>query len=562
MSVRIVLIASVIASLVFILDLATPLGVAGGVPHLALILCGWWFHERSAVFFLAVVGTILTILGYFLSPEAGVDWIVLLNRGYALFALWATSIFVWWTWRDRRNGDSETAREESLEPKKGIHRLGKEGVFVLALIAVIIASSWGILSRIENGVKADIAKSIETILEKSHAAIRHRYAAEKHMATVWANDMRIKAFTERLLELSRHPATLKNSAVQNDVRKLLLPVIKASGLRGYFIIDKEYTNLASSRDNNIGLKNLLGKQSNFLARVWAGETNISLPLPSEVPLENDAGQLLTDVSTMFAAAPIRDTKGNVIAIFTFRMDPVVVFSSVFLQSQTGESGETYLFDKTGLLISESRFNETLTRIGMLKQDGRSNLHVHLHDPGVDLTLGHKPTLPLDQQPLTLMARSATQGKSGANLDGYRDYRGVPVVGTWHWDEELKIGIASEVDVQEAFSTYHDMRFFVLFSSGLSVALLITLGVGSFLSKQNLWAAKQQADFANNAKSDLLANMSHELRTPLNAVIGFSSVMKSQVFGPMNSKYLDYAKDINSAGGHLLELINDIPCLSG
>jgi len=63
--------------------------------------------------------------------------------------------------------------------------------------------------------------------------------------------------------------------------------------------------------------------------------------------------------------------------------------------------------------------------------------------------------------------------------------------------------------------------------------------------------------ASKAKSDFLANMSHELRTPLNAIIGFSDTMRSEVFGTINEKYMEYASDIYNSGNHLLELINDI-----
>jgi len=75
---------------------------------------------------------------------------------------------------------------------------------------------------------------------------------------------------------------------------------------------------------------------------------------------------------------------------------------------------------------------------------------------------------------------------------------------------------------------------------------------------SLAKARDQAEAANRAKSEFLANMSHELRTPLNAVIGFSEVMRDEVFGRLgNQRYQDYARDIHESGSHLLGLINDI-----
>jgi signal transduction histidine kinase len=68
----------------------------------------------------------------------------------------------------------------------------------------------------------------------------------------------------------------------------------------------------------------------------------------------------------------------------------------------------------------------------------------------------------------------------------------------------------------------------------------------------------EADKANRAKSEFLANMSHELRTPLNAIIGFSDILKKELFGAIgNDKYAEYIRDINDSGHHLLAIINDI-----
>lgn len=74
----------------------------------------------------------------------------------------------------------------------------------------------------------------------------------------------------------------------------------------------------------------------------------------------------------------------------------------------------------------------------------------------------------------------------------------------------------------------------------------------------LRAAKDLAEDANRTKTEFLANISHELRTPLNSIIGFTDIMREEIFGPIKEpKYLEYAADVNNSGRHLLSLINDV-----
>lgn len=82
------------------------------------------------------------------------------------------------------------------------------------------------------------------------------------------------------------------------------------------------------------------------------------------------------------------------------------------------------------------------------------------------------------------------------------------------------------------------------------------------ARANSDEARRRAEEANLAKSKFLATMSHELRTPLNAIIGFSEVMKSELFGAHAvAEYKDYSNDIHRSGQHLLMLINEILDLS-
>ena len=82
------------------------------------------------------------------------------------------------------------------------------------------------------------------------------------------------------------------------------------------------------------------------------------------------------------------------------------------------------------------------------------------------------------------------------------------------------------------------------------------------AKLNSDEARRRAEGANLAKSRFLATMSHELRTPLNAILGFSEVMKAELFGPHSvPTYKEYSSDIHASGQHLLMLINEILDLS-
>ncbi len=119
-------------------------------------------------------------------------------------------------------------------------------------------------------------------------------------------------------------------------------------------------------------------------------------------------------------------------------------------------------------------------------------------------------------------------------------------------------------LRQAYPWEREIKFPVLDKNGKVVAIggyVFDITAGKEAEVQ-LVRALRAAEEANRAKSEFLATMSHELRTPLNAIIGFSEVIRREVFGPIeNAAYQGYADDIHASGQQLLDLLGGIIDLS-
>ena len=91
---RIVILGFLLAISIFVIDLTIPLGVAGGVPYIAVVLLGMWFSGRGFTISAAITASILTLLGFFYSPSGGVMWQVIFNRFLALFTICVTACLI------------------------------------------------------------------------------------------------------------------------------------------------------------------------------------------------------------------------------------------------------------------------------------------------------------------------------------------------------------------------------------------------------------------------------------------------------------------------------------
>ncbi len=126
-------------------DLMLPLGVAEGVLYMAVVLLGL-FHSRQYIIVAAVCGSILTIAGLLLSPSSGGAemWKVLMNRGLALFVIWATSILCIYYKRAEKNRAVEKHYERLLQLVAVASNQASsfEGAMRICLEAVCKSTQW------------------------------------------------------------------------------------------------------------------------------------------------------------------------------------------------------------------------------------------------------------------------------------------------------------------------------------------------------------------------------------------------------------------------------------
>src|SRR5262249_38964144 len=176
------------------------------------------------------------------------------------------------------------------------------------------------------------------------------------------------------------------------------------------------------------------------------------------------------------AAPLRDESGIPVGMLALRIRPEADFTRILQVARKGTSGETYAVDKSGLLLSESRFDDDLKQLGLLPdhEEARSIINLAVRDPGVDMMAGERPTGHRKEMPLTRAAAGAVSRVAGFDVEGYRDYRGVVSLGAWRWLPDYEMGVITEVDRAEAYRALQIVRgtFWGLFALLAASALAI------------------------------------------------------------------------------------------
>jgi diguanylate cyclase (GGDEF)-like protein len=380
----------------------------------------------------------------------------------------------------------------------------------LFLITVLIIA-WIALERIEQQTKANSREALQTVLETTQEALHIWVEQRKRNVRELASLPEVRELTKALLSEPGTGTALIASPYLERFREFMRPQLDLYSDKGFFVIGPDMINIASMRNQNLGEHSLIYQQRpDRMQRLFKGHVNFIPTVRSDVPLRDNHGLLTAETPTIFVGSPVHNENGEVIAALVLRMDPYIHFIRITQLGRIGQTGETYAFDRQGNLITESRFDQQLRRIGLVKPDGSGILQIRISDPGGNLLEGFAAKLPEDKRELTYMARSAIAGRSGFSVSGYRDYRGVPVFGVWLWDSSLDFGLATEINAAEALQPFYATRLVILSVLGLTVVLSFTLSSGL------IWVRKQSELSREKAFTELEVRVDERTRELKNA----------------------------------------------
>lgn len=242
------------------------------------------------------------------------------------------------------------------------------------------------------------------------------------------------------------------------LRRYLTPLVRRDDHYGFDVLAADGTVLGGSDDATRLLPHPLAADPQWLARALADGAAVSGVLLSVIPLPADHGEYRPAQPALFVIAPVKNSAGRLLAYLVLHVDPRAGFFRASEMSRFGTTGDAYLVNDRGELLSRPRL-----------------------DAGSDASLS----------PATLLLGYAHSKPPAETTVRYRDYRGVDVVGRAHFDVMLGAYIVNKVDVREAFAPSRSVLRALL----LIAVVSITAFAGA-LSAQYL-SLRQRMEFQLN-----------------------------------------------------------------
>lgn len=371
---------------------------------------------------------------------------------------------------------------------------GLVAVFFIVIVALAVMAGEGALMA---SARSTNLSTLEAVLSNTIQRFDDWARDRENDVRVWAQD---ESVVSALEELSVSPVrgSLETAPAQQRLRDRLGPWLTEYGYRGYLLISNNGTTLASVRNSDLAEPAMMLDLVNLDRLSTAGALLTRPHIVDLVTINpgDENGQVDEEILMYSIAEVHRD--GERLGYLALRIDPLGEYAATFRVGRTGVSGETYAIDRTGRLLTETRYGEEFINAGLLAEGHPSMLHVEVRDPGVDVTRGAIPSRPYAQWPLTVAARNVIEDGRGHNLRGYRDSRGVLVMGAWRWDDVRDIGVITEIDVIDALAGANQARA-VLRVFAVAMALSFILLAVLFSAHRTITRRRAQATAAANQR---------------------------------------------------------------
>jgi PAS domain S-box-containing protein len=377
---------------------------------------------------------------------------------------------------------------------------------IILLLTVVILIPFVLLRivvypRIQSDLKTTIMDNLE--------AIGHKQA---ELVSTWMHERMKDA-----LVVANNPYMIKSAGItQKDedykgIIRYLEMIVLEYGYKDAFVSNDKGLITVATSEERVG-ENI--SKIDYFKQAIKGKTFLTNIIPSKVPLINEFDEKEVGLPTMFVATPLKDEDDTIIGVVTLRIH-VGTLSNLMQSYKVGETGETYLTNKEGVMLTESRFTRHLKKRGMFKK--RSSLVVKLVDP--------------ETGKLTHGVAQCVAGHNGSDSVGYNDYGGVPVLGVWSWVPEFNWGIITEIDRSEAYGTAYNLKYIVtaLLLAMVFPIMLVAYVLGGRLSRPILKLAEvtekmvsgdltQRVNIKNGNEIGILATSFNTMANTLDAKI--------------------------------------------
>jgi hypothetical protein len=393
----------------------------------------------------------------------------------------------------------------------------KQLLWVLPLVIAGLVAALGLWgnARLRETIGSELRTQLTTTLNANVTALGIWSTNQTRLATSLAEEPELRTLASQILQLP--PPVRRNSQPMPPAPELtqfvteFKPRLARLGYQTAELVNTNFRVVANStRAQWPGNLQVSDAHTNKFADLFLfGEPVVITPFKPEMLTQRRAGRngplpqrtndfrrfdrlappnngrpRRGDVTLMQVAAPVRNAADKIVGALALIINPDQEFSRILSVARSGESGETYAFDQTGLLISHSRFDAQLKSLGLLDATNTSSaLNLRLHDPGGNLTKGFQPTnTDAATRPLIRLVSEAVDGEDVVLLHPTRDYRGVPVVGASCWLPDFGFGVATQMDADEA---YRPLRVLQLVF-GLLILFLLLSATGLFVVSNLTW----------------------------------------------------------------------------